>query len=183
MKDGDIYLYLNGALSKLGPTTNYLTEAAAGLYAPQIEGDASFVHRTSAALDLLKDRHPSAYARVLRYVGKIKQSTWSAMQTSWMPPTFEVGPDTLSSDDYWYAGAIAHDATHSKQYFDYLSLNPGALWVPNDEWTGRNAEIECMTYQLDVLTKINAAQYLIDYMNTIIDGSYAYWVRRTDPQE
>ncbi|HWO43141.1 MAG TPA: hypothetical protein VNO43_15170, partial [Candidatus Eisenbacteria bacterium] len=62
----------------------------------------------------------------------------------------------------WYAGAIAHDAYHSKLYHEGKS----AAGVPPDRrvWTGIEAEKKCLRFQLETLGALNADDQTLAYL-------------------
>jgi hypothetical protein len=131
----------------------------------QISGDKAFVQRTKAALQLLKKKTPEKYAIVLKYVGKIQQHTYSGMAASENPPTYKVGSQTSNASLTWYASTIVHDAYHSKLYYDYLYTHKEA--VPDEVWTGMDAEMHCLDIQIKTLEKIKAPTYEIKYARSL----------------
>lgn len=87
------------------------------------------------------------------------------------PPRYQVGKETRNAGTIWYAGTIAHDSCHSKLYIDYLVSNPSNS-VPNEVWTGREAEEQCLDVQYDALAKIGADQNTLDYVQNVINTEY-----------
>jgi hypothetical protein len=131
-----------------------------------ILGDTAFVEQTLLALALLEERAPDAYEKVLRYIGVIAQDERSGMWASEDPPRYAVSDETASYSLTWYASTIAHDATHSELYHEYLAANPGGD-VPDDVWTGFESERFCIAYQLDVLTRIGGSTEELDYLSSL----------------
>lgn len=156
---------------------------------PKGEGDAEFVKKTNAALKLLdkvKENGKSELDLVKKHIDTIKQDyqnyNLGAMKTRAYPanelnPTFHVGKFHKLSSVISYAGAIAHDAFHAKQYDDefnnacykndkrrYImfmkSLNYACgyplaeVWTSEDKSKPATAEIEALQHQLYVLRKI-----------------------------
>lgn len=80
------------------------------------------------------------------------------------PPTFEVGEATYMATVTCYAIAIAHDAYHSKLYFDYWEVHGK---VPADVWAAEKAEMQCLEFQINTLIQIEAPQSEIDYAKSL----------------
>jgi hypothetical protein len=136
----------------------------------RIEGSSEFIAQTRAALALLEARSPDAYLKIQNFVGLIQQGQHSGMWAWETPPRYEVGDETAFYSVTWYASTIAHDATHSELYLQWLNAHPGES-VPDDVWGGVEIERFCNGYQLQVLIKIGAPQNEIDYMSTL-DGTH-----------
>jgi hypothetical protein len=132
-------------------------------------GNAAFVEQTQAALLLLQTKAPDAYNKVEAYVGIIEQSEHSGMWAAEDPPRYTVGDATAFYSVTWYASTIAHDATHSELYHQYLA-SYGAP-VPDDVWTGVEVERFCNAYQLDVLKRIGGTSAEIEYLAGL-DGTH-----------
>ncbi len=129
----------------------------------EVTGSDEFVRQTQAALDLLAARAPDAYQKILTYVGVIGEGQHSGMWAYETPPRYEVGDPTAFSTLTWYASTIAHDATHSQLYYEYLRAHPGQA-VPQEAWADVASERFCNSYQLDVLTRIGAPASEIEYL-------------------
>lgn len=130
----------------------------------KIQGSSDFTNKTEKALRLLELRSPNSSTIINRYIGMIKQNSYSGMAAYANPPTFLVGDATANSSETWYAGCIAHDSYHSKLYNDYKAKYGS---VPDDVWTGQRAEMECLEFQIQVLTEISAPQHEIDYAKSL----------------
>lgn len=128
----------------------------------KIRGGDPFVGQTLEALQILRDNAPDAYSKVQTYIAVIEESEHSGMAAYLVQPTFEVNDRTAFYSPTWYAGAIAHDATHSQLYHEYAADQ--GLPVPEDAWTGPAKELVCLKYQLDVAGRIGAPQYEIDWI-------------------
>ena len=74
------------------------------------------------------------------------------MRTYAARPTFDLGTETAYHSVTWCAGAIAHDAYHSKLYHDYRDAYGEP--VPDDAWCGQAKELTCNEFQLRVLREI-----------------------------
>jgi hypothetical protein len=126
-------------------------------------GSADFIARTAEALDLLGAT--AHYRDIERYVAVIKQGRRSGMHANATKPTFVVGKRTWSHSPLWYAGAIAHDAYHSKLYHDGKAATGGE--PPADCWTGKDAERECLAYQIEVLKALDAGERTVAYLEEL----------------
>jgi hypothetical protein len=134
-----------------------------------IKGDAGFVRNTQKALDIIHAGSQSGYELVKRYIAVIEQSSFTGMRAFDNPPTFQVGSATYNSSATWYASTIIHDAYHSKLYHEALERHG---YVANDMWTGYDAEMLCLSVQIDFLKEIGAPQREIDHA---ISQRYANW--------
>lgn len=187
---GNLYLYDGKQMSLVGTVADYLamiatnnsqtgtssatTPKTRNPYEIQIDGSDSFKSSVNSALTLLKQKVPEVYDRVTRNIAIFRQATRSGMRAYDEPPVFEIGDATSTATTTWFASAIAHDATHSMLYHDYLDAHPGAT-VPDDIWIGKSAEVTCMQYQLSTLKQIGAPDYEVDYLAKLSDGSSNYW--------
>lgn len=128
---------------------------------PKIEGNERFVEHVGAAMKLIKEKTPRVYDLIQSHVAIVKQAKRSGMWAFRDPPTFEMADPTAFYSVTWCAGSIAHDSYHSKLYRDYLDAKGDP--VPSDVWTGREAELKCLSFQLDVLQKIGASEHEIKH--------------------
>ena len=78
-------------------------------------------------------------------------------------PTFFVGKPTWKHSAIWYAGAIAHDAYHSKLYAE--AKKASALEPDADSWTGIEAEKKCLGFQREILSQLNADTHTLSYLD------------------
>ena len=138
---------------------------------PEIVGSLRFSNQVYQALVLLSSRDTNAYAIVTNYVGRISEGEHSGMWAYRTPPTYEMSDNTAFYSVTWCAATIAHDSFHSKLYRDYHKFHGGD--VPDDVWTGKAAEQQCMTHQLLVMEHIGASKWEIEYARTQQDGHYA----------
>lgn len=137
----------------------------------EVAGDPKFLARVYEALALLKARDSQAYSIVAGYVGRIEQSPHSGMNASADPPTFQMSDATANYSVTWAAASIAHDAYHSKLYYDHKGAHPTSP-VPGNVWGGTGAEIKCNKFQISVMRKIGAPQNEIDHALVNSDGHY-----------
>jgi hypothetical protein len=133
----------------------------------RIRGGFDFLRRTHEALALL--RPTSRFGEIRNNIGLIRQGKRSGMKAWAKEPTFVVGKPTWKHSILWYAGAIAHDAYHSKLYVDAKQVNRGR--EPDaDCWMGAEAERKCLGFQLQVLMELNADPETISYINGCRDN-------------
>ncbi len=146
-------------------TAGYMSETVDGI---EIVGTDKFISRTKQALALLKGT--SFFSEITRYIGVIKEERRSGVCIFSVKPTFEVGAKTWQSPLVWYAGAIAHDACHSKLYFEEKAKR--WLSVPLKAWMGAEAEKKCFLYQIAVLEELKrVACEKVPLMSARIDES------------
>jgi hypothetical protein len=128
----------------------------------QIRGTPMFVRQVENALGLLKTNSPTGYAIVTNYVGIVEEAKRSGMRAWSKPPKFELNKRTAFYSVTWCAGTIAHDSFHSKLYADYLRQHPKKR-VPDEIWTGEEAERRCSEHQVTVLKEIGASAHEITW--------------------
>ena len=152
------------AESTVTPQTTQLADGSLLLNfgALDVIGTQDFIDKTSLALTLLQDTSPDAYLKIQTYVGLIKQGDHSGMWAFENPPRYEVGERTADASTTWYASTIAHDATHSELYHEYLAQNGSP--VPDDAWASVAAEQFCIAYQLKVLEEVGGTESEIEYL-------------------
>lgn len=136
-----------------------------------VSGNERFVQTTERALKLLKTKVPKVYEEVvLPFVKKIKLAQTSGMNLFAKIPTFEVSEETAFRSLRWYSSTIAHEAFHSKLYFDYKNNHRGK--VPRKIYASQNAEVKCIRFQIKTAEKIGASIQDIKYLKSL-DGSHA----------
>jgi hypothetical protein len=138
-------------------------------YGIQIRGDKAFIAQVEGSLKLLRENSPDAFKLTQRFAPRIEQSSRSGMRAYATPPTFDLSPKTANYSDTWCAGSIAHDTYHSKLYHEYLDAHDGP--VPDEEWSGKDKELECIHFQERVLKDIGAPNHEITYVSHL-DGSH-----------
>ena len=145
-----------------------------------IVGSAAFVDHVRQALTLLRNKSPSGYPVVKKYIGRINEGTTSGMYAYYNPPTFQMSAKEAllneSNKDYalqWCASAIVHDAYHSKKYHDYREAHGYSHhpYPPIYVWTGEAVERECIAFQKKVCGEIGAYQTICEYLEKS-DGRY-----------
>lgn len=119
----------------------------------EVRGTAEFRLRTREALEQLKPL--PQFGLIHAGMAVIRQGRRSGMKASAARPTFVVGRPTWQHSTIWYAGAVAHDAYHSKLYRDAKNARGGGEPDPN-AWTGADAEKKCLAFQRQVLLEVGA---------------------------
>jgi hypothetical protein len=140
-----------------------------------IQGTPQFEEQVEKALALLKAQSPAGYATVTNYIGIVQQDKHSGMEVHHKPPIFQLNSNSVYFSVTWCAGVIAHDSFHSKLYFDYKRQHPWAMWVPNDNYGGKQAERACLEHQMSVLTDIGAPVSEIDWCRQCETQTNQYW--------
>jgi len=141
--------------------------------------------RVYAALALLREKAPGDYKLVEKYIGRIKEvEGWhlSGMAPYTNPPTFSLSITSARVSLTWCAGAIAHDACHSKQWNDYRRIHH-VEWVPDRVWTGQKAELECIAYQIEVMKRIGAPASEIQALQAQDGFHYLEAIRRIEADQ
>ncbi|MDE5539527.1 MAG: hypothetical protein K2J20_03470 [Bacilli bacterium] len=134
----------------------------------QIVGDKKFCRKTRKALQLLKDRDIESFEIVETFVREIKQHEYSGMDVFESIPTFLVGTATSNSNIFWYASCILHDATHSLLYFNAEMEGKNGREI----YQGHDAEMYCLTKQIETLKKIGAPVDIIEYAESLYDNNW-----------
>jgi hypothetical protein len=152
------------------------TEAKTDQWLPpttlQIEGGSDCHQDVGEALHALSDRDSGDYFMVLDNIGLIKCVKGdSGMRAYDTPPTFLVGDQTRKHSKTWLGGAIVHDATHSALYHNYQSAHPNTA-VPDEVWTGKEAEAVCLKVQEGALRLIGAPEEEIETVANALSTNY-----------
>lgn len=134
----------------------------------KIVGKKNFILNTIRALQLIKSGDIESFLFIKKYVGVIKQNDFSGIDVFSEQPTFLVGNATSDSNSYWYASCILHDAEHSFLYFSLKEQGEDGL----SGYQGYDAEMYCLEKQIELLKKINAPSYLIEYATTLKNSNW-----------
>jgi hypothetical protein len=143
----------------------------------ELRGRSEFLLRTKESLALLGCA--SRIGFIQDHISVIRQGHRSGMKAWAKKPIFVVGNRTWQHSALWYAGAIAHDAYHSKLYHDAKRANGGKK--PEAEvWTGAEAEKKCLAFQREVMTELNADPKTMAYLeecagNPLYQGRTQGW--------
>lgn len=162
---------------KPSPTVSTPTPTAKPTLQPitheiSIIGDEICRSKTNGALNLLKNKASIHYEVFVKYVGTIECAQSGSGIYVWeKPPRFKVGNETRDYSAIWYAGVLAHESCHSKQYNDWLAANTSSE-VPDDVFSGKIAEAQCSIVQYDALADLGAGQYELDWVKNSINLEY-----------
>jgi len=140
-----------------------------------IRGTPQFDEQVEKALTLLKTQSPAGYAIVTNYIGIVQQYEHSGMEVHHNPPIFQLNTDSAYVSVTWCAGVIAHDSFHSKFYFEYKKQHPWAIRVPDDIYSGEQAERACSEHQMSVLKDIGAPASEVDWCRQCETQTNQYW--------
>jgi len=124
----------------------------------KITGSEKFKKKTRDALELLEASR--SFQEKKSYIEKIKEGKISGINV--FRKTFEVGGKTWTSDLYWYASCIAHDAIHSFCYYN------GKPWI----W--EEGEKLCLAFQIKVLKEINAPKRFIAWCQELLENPESF---------
>ncbi|MHB1419616.1 MAG: hypothetical protein ACYCX4_08510 [Bacillota bacterium] len=126
---------------------------------PIVIGTHDFTDRVTAALGLLKDKAPTYFSKVQQYLTKVEESANSGVEVQ--SGIFYLGRGTASTSDiYWIAGVIVHDATHAEAY------------QLGRSYSGREGEEDAIKQQKQALLLIGAPSSYQDYLNDVINSDY-----------
>jgi hypothetical protein len=109
---------------------------------------------------------PEDYRQIEKFIGRIKEAeSWhhGGMAAWQRPPTFLMDRGTASYSVTWAAGAIAHEACHSRLWHQY-SKRHNTTDVPSGAWGGQKNELRCIAYQIEVMEKLGAPAHEIEYL-------------------
>ena len=134
-----------------------------------IIGSDKFINQVSQSLKLIEAKDSNTLGIIKKYVGIIKEAEHSGMWAYKKPPVYDLADKTAFSSVTWCASTIAHDSYHSKLYHEYQAKY--GKNVPDDIWTGIEAEKKCIGFQLYVAVKIGAPKYETDYLKSL-DGTH-----------
>ncbi|MGK0343351.1 MAG: hypothetical protein ACJAXW_003909 [Candidatus Azotimanducaceae bacterium] len=132
------------------------------LYTVIVEGDSKFTLQVSEALALLEEKSPAEYLFVRRYVGLIKQNSFSGMEPWRKPPRFLLSDKTAFNSLTWCAAVIVHDAYHS---FLYHKFKPDGAGYPAYHLFGDAAsEREANLYMIRAMENIGSSATAIRHV-------------------
>jgi hypothetical protein len=120
--------------------------------------NTEFVKAVNSALELLRTRSPEDFAFAREHVGLIKQVEHHheiGMAVTGNPPTAHLRRQHVRSSVTWLASVVVHEACHRFQYVRGMQRH-GTSFVPNWEFSGRIAELECLKRQAETLERIGA---------------------------
>lgn len=121
-----------------------------------IKGNKKFIRRTKEALNLLKEKDSLSYKVIIKNIESIYQGNKTYFDPFLNNKTAFV---TLSSDITWHASQILHEAYHSKLYNNAILENRNPIYA----YSGYEAEMYCLTKQIECLRQIQSPKYLLEY--------------------
>ena len=137
----------------------------------RIIGSREFIDKTKETLEFLKEKDNLNYKVVIKYIGAIvenKNSDISYFDAYKEVPTAFMTKYACMYDKKWYAAALVHEAYHGKLFQDAIRDGKN----PNKEYSGRNAEMYCLTIQIECLKKIGASKKDIDWAISFYDKEW-----------
>jgi hypothetical protein len=150
----------------------------------EIVGRQEYIDQVAKALELLQRKSPDAYAKVKKYVLRIKEVERyeeNGMRADEDPPTFYMDTKEAfcreNDSDFcvqWCAGSIVHDAYHSQLYHDYREEH-GSV-PPYHVWQGEKAEGLCLERQKAICCELGASDELLKFLDQVI--KCRYWEKR-----
>lgn len=134
-----------------------------------IEGDENCVGKTNEALTLLEDKSPKNYSNVANYVNLIgcEKTTYSGKFPYKDYYGVSFNKESIESGPLWYAGVIAHETCHAKQFQDYEANKSNYSQEELEEEKAKNAEAECYEVQYNALKEMGADKRTLDYTKTL----------------
>lgn len=146
-------------------------EAGARVFPIKITGDDVCLEATNEALDLLKRKSRTDFDKVVSNLGVIECSSQGSGTFVWeYPVRFQAGTATYQADSIWYASALVHESCHAKQYGDYRASHKGV--VPDEIYSGREAEVQCLGAQYEALEKMNSDKSTLSYLQSTAETNY-----------
>ncbi|MHB1125664.1 MAG: hypothetical protein ACYC2T_01715 [Bacillota bacterium] len=126
---------------------------------PAIIGSVDFTGKVTEALGLLKNNAPSHYVMVQKYLTQVAESANSGVDVN--SGVFYLGWTTVfTSDIYWLAGVIVHDASHVEAY------------RLGQSYAGREGEERAIQVQKEVLQLLDAPPDYQDYLDTVMSSEF-----------
>jgi len=137
-----------------------------------VDGNEECQQGVYKALNLLKSKDLEHFDFVLKYIKKItctESGAGTGMYAFENPPRYQIGMTTVRQSVEWFAGTIVHDANHAKLYQDALT---SLGYVPNEAWTGAQAELKCLEIQKTALTRIGGTKEDIAWLDEVYKTKY-----------
>jgi hypothetical protein len=140
----------------------------------KVLGDERFAAVVRDALELVSTNCPDYHEVVTGHVAAIESAERKPARHHEEPPrialasSIDFGRDlSPRSKAVWYAGAIVHQAWHSKLYREFRLANPGAPW-PADERSAAEREDARLQAQVDALVRMGASMWMLDHVRSRI---------------
>jgi hypothetical protein len=137
----------------------------------QLIGEVEFIDRVSESLELIKTASNEIHEIVLDNLGQIRvcHEFECGVCVYALPPTFYLSRELAFISLTQCASSIAHVAFNCKLYNDISSKNQKEI-VPEEIYSGKSAEIECIKFQTEVAILIKAPETEINWLKSN-DGS------------
>jgi len=139
-----------------------------------IRGSDAFVRATVEALEILKARTPDVYALLQNHIGDIISGQPSGVFPNmlWLGPTVVLmGPSFSERSALEYAGTLAHEAYHCELY-RAAERNIAGRFIPENAYTGEDAERSCLRYQCDVLRRLGLDEAQIERYESSLEAKW-----------
>ncbi|MCX6733463.1 MAG: glycoside hydrolase family 16 protein [Candidatus Peregrinibacteria bacterium] len=118
----------------------------------KVKGDAECQSNVDGALNQLRDK-PWYYNFVVDYIDLIECVETGSVMWVWETPRRHTAGRPTRDDPVQFADDLIHEACHSHEYTDYHDANPNKD-VPEDVYSGHDAEEKCLNYQTEYLRRI-----------------------------
>ena len=124
-----------------------------------IKGNKKFIETTKEALNLLKEKDYLSYKVIIKNIEVIHQSEKTNFNPFLNKQVAFISTKSSKVDITWYASQILHESYHGKLYNDAIEEEKN----PIEAYQGYEAEMYCLTKQIECLKKLEAPNYLIEY--------------------
>jgi hypothetical protein len=167
--DGRVFVPLRAVSDAMGASvgwdgnsnTAYIATQRDALTDIEIVGDAAFKEAMTDALKLLKDKSPADYALIGQYVRVIVlDDSTKVPRTYGYDMIIHVPTDYSNADKMWWAAILAHEAMHLEYWYNVQKM-------PREQ-----EELNASKKQKEVLRKIGAPQWMIEYVENSEDEKW-----------
>lgn len=124
-----------------------------------IRGNKKFIKGTKEALYLLKEKDYLSYKIIIKNINVIQQNNETYFDKYINNSIAFINTTSLNSGIIWHASQILHEAYHSKLYNDALEDGKNPIEV----YRGYEAEMYCLTKQIECLKQIQAPKLILEY--------------------
>lgn len=114
-----------------------------------IYGSREFCDHVAAALELLRERAPAAFAQVKRYIDAVVMSRHSGVDAKKRP--------AMKWSVEYLASGLAHESHHCHLHWSYRASHPGEK-VPEAIYSREEAERSCLEYQIAVFLELGGSE-------------------------
>ena len=129
----------------------------------EMSGNAECIGKHLEAIQLLADKAPNHLRDFFEYVGVLRcVEQGSGTFVFEQPIRVDIAEHQLGISTTWLASVLAHEACHAKQYTDYKRRHPARFMVPDEAYSGQEAEADCLDQQFDALQKMDAPKRELD---------------------